>query len=238
MFSSSYYYALIPAAGNGTRMGEAAPCGESKVLLDISPENNILETVIKSIVASEVCKGIIIACRKSDKKNIENILSNSAPGLDNAVIIGGESRQESVYLALTALEHRADFVLIHDGARPFCPPHKIREVAVTALETGAATLGLPLKFSIKEIDQNNSVKRTIPRKNIWEVQTPQVFKYDLILSAHQQADADNFQATDDCELVERQGISVAMIPGDERNIKITTPFDLENAIAFSKKIKK
>ncbi len=235
MFSSSYFYALIPAAGNGTRMGDAISAEESKVLIDLHSGNSILEKVIQSVVDSQVCKGIIIACRKSDKKNIELILSKTAPGLDNAVIIGGDSRQESVYLALTALEHRADFVLIHDGARPFCPPHKIREVAVTALETGAATLGLPIKFSIKEIDQNNSVKRTVPRQNIWEVQTPQVFKYDLILSAHQQADAENFQATDDCELVERQGINVTMIPGDEKNIKITTAFDLELAKFVSMK---
>lgn len=216
-------------------MGEATSSGKSKILLNLNSDQSILGNVIKSIVDSKVCRGIVISCRASDKKNIEDLLTKTAPGMDNAVIIGGDTRQESVYLGLTALEHRAEYVLIHDGARPFCPANKIREVAVTALETGAATLGLPIKFSIKEIDSDNSVKRTIPRKDIWEVQTPQVFKYDLILSAHQQADANNFLATDDCELVERTGAKVTMVPGDERNIKITTPFDLENARAFSKK---
>lgn len=198
----------------------------SKVLANID-NNKVLTYTIRSIVEANICRGIIITCRNTEKKQIEEILKVEAKGLDNAVILGGETRQESVYLGLTVLEHRADYVLIHDAARPLCSVEKIKEVANAAEKYKAATLGLPLKFSIKKITAENFVEQSLARENIWEVQTPQVFSYDLIISAHKNAMENNIQVTDDCELVENMGFKVAMISGNEENIKITTPYDLE-----------
>ena len=119
-------------------------------------------------------------------------------------------------------------MLIHDGARPFCPPALIADVAREAAATGAAILALPVKPSMKLVSAG-VIERSLPRASVYEAQTPQAFRFDLVFAAYQQAAAAGVQATDDAELVERVGERVTVVLGDERNLKITSPQDLELA---------
>ncbi len=219
-------FALIPAAGSGSRMG-GLTSNTSKVLLDVGG-SSILRLTIRSMVASGVCRGIVVLTRGEDLAAAQSLLSEEAQGLECEAAPGGDTRQESVYRGLLLLQGRADYVLIHDGARPFCPPALIADVAREAAATGAAILALPVKPSMKLVSAG-VIERSLPRASVYEAQTPQAFRFDLVFAAYQQAAAAGVQATDDAELVERVGERVTVVLGDERNLKITSPQDLELA---------
>ncbi len=221
-------YAVIPAAGLGSRMGELAS-SRSKVFLNLSGDTTVLQLTIRAIVSSECCTGIVVLTRESECNQVRKLLRREAPKLDAIVGVGGETRQESVYAGLLLLEGKAQFALIHDGARPLCPANLIRRVAHAGVSAGAAILASPVKPTIKDVRSTGTIDRTVPRSSLWEAQTPQVFRYSLIRNAHEAARTDGYVGTDDSELVERMGTPVTVVPGSERNIKITTPFDLELA---------
>jgi 2-C-methyl-D-erythritol 4-phosphate cytidylyltransferase len=145
------------------------------------------------------------------------------------ICAGGERRQDSVKKGLAALTP-CDWVVIHDGARPLVTVNLIEEGIQAAAETGAAVAAVPVTDTLKLAD-GGFVRETLPRQNIWAVQTPQVFRYEIINQAHQQVTED---ATDDAAMVERLGCKVKIFPGSYRNIKITTPGDLLIAEAFLK----
>jgi len=224
-------YAVVPAAGLGIRMGSGgvAP-NKSKVFLPLCGDGaSIIRLAVRSIVAADVCRGIVVLTRAGDEAEAEALLAEEALALDRIVRAGGKTRQESVALGLEAIGETAEFALVHDGARPLCPVEKIREVARAGMGSGAAMLALPVKPSLKEVDDSRLVTRTIRRENVWEAQTPQVFRLDLLRRAHEQAKFDGFTGTDESELVERIGVPVRIVPGDERNVKVTTPLDLRFA---------
>ncbi|MBI2871107.1 MAG: 2-C-methyl-D-erythritol 4-phosphate cytidylyltransferase [Candidatus Omnitrophica bacterium] len=146
------------------------------------------------------------------------------------VIAGGDERPQSVWKGLEALEERSGWVLIHDGVRPFVPLSRIGTLVEKAKETGAAVLGVSVKPTLKEVDAGGRVARTLDRSRLCEVQTPQVFRLDILHRAYQLAGMESAKtATDDAALVEQMGHPVGVVEGDETNIKITTPFDLEVA---------
>jgi 2-C-methyl-D-erythritol 4-phosphate cytidylyltransferase len=142
------------------------------------------------------------------------------------VLPGGEERQESVWRGLTAIRGRADWVIIHDGARPFVSPDLIERTLSEARRSNAAVAALPAHETLKEISQGREVMRTLDRRQVWMIQTPQVFEFHLILNAHEQARKDGFLGTDDASLVERLGIPVRVVEGSRFNFKITTPEDI------------
>ncbi len=231
-------FAVVPAAGLSSRMGSSRPAGSagessptnSKVFLPLLDNgSSVLRLTIRSIVLSDVCRGIVVLTRAGDEAEAATLLQEEAPGLECHALPGGETRQDSVRIGLAAVPAEVEFVLVHDGARPLCPPEKIREVAAAARDSGAAMLALPVKPSLKEVGADKRVSRTVPRHNIWEAQTPQVFRSDILRHAHDEALRDNFLGTDESELVERLAIPVRVVPGDERNLKITTPTDLQLA---------
>ena len=141
------------------------------------------------------------------------------------VCAGGERRQDSVRQGLKELR-RCDWVVVHDGARPFLTLDLIRDGLEAARETGAATAAVPVKDTIKLADDNQMVRETLERQRLWAVQTPQVFRFDIITKAHAQTTAD---VTDDATLIERLGYNVKIYLGSYENIKITTPQDLASA---------
>ncbi len=202
--------------------GEANPL--SKIYLELAGAT-VLALTIRSIVQSQTCKGILVLIREQDRELATKIASAEIGDLELLVVVGGSTRQESVHCGLKALEGKTDFALIHDGARPFCPVSCIQAVAAKGRESGAAILGYPVKPSLKRLDADGEITESLPRSTIWEAQTPQVFRYDMLRGAHEHAIAQQYQATDDSELMERIDFSVHMVPGDERNIKITTAFD-------------
>lgn len=144
------------------------------------------------------------------------------------VMAGGKQRQDSVFAGLQALKGDADIVAVHDGVRPFITDDKLKEVIAAALKFGAAILAVPPRDTIK-IEKSGFVEKTPSRDKLWCVQTPQVFKYDLIHNAYIKAFEHGVYHTDDSALVERLGWQVKIVEGDQENIKITVPFDLKIA---------
>lgn len=150
------------------------------------------------------------------------------------VLAGGAERQDSVYAGLQAVKGEARWVLIHDGARPFVPQPLIRAVLDAARQCRAAVAALPAGETIKEVSPRREVVQTLDRRSLWLIQTPQVFAYDLILEAHEEARRVGFQGTDDASLIERLGVAVCVVEGSRLNLKITTPEDLLLAEALLK----
>jgi 2-C-methyl-D-erythritol 4-phosphate cytidylyltransferase len=148
------------------------------------------------------------------------------------VLPGGEERQDSVYRGLQALRGKADWVMIHDGVRPFVSPELIRQVLSEARRWKAVVAALPAGETVKEGSPENEVVRTVERNRLWMVQTPQAFEYPLVWRAHEEARREGFRGTDDASLVERLGIPVKILQGSRLNFKITTPEDLVLAEAL------
>jgi len=142
------------------------------------------------------------------------------------IIPGGKERQDSVRAGIEALDGDAELVIIHDAVRPFITAGLIENCVRAAAAEGAATVGVPVKDTVKEVGPDGRILRTCDRSLLWFTQTPQVFRRDIIENAHRAAVRDGFKGTDDTSLVERLGIAVRMIRGDYGNIKITTPEDL------------
>jgi 2-C-methyl-D-erythritol 4-phosphate cytidylyltransferase len=148
----------------------------------------------------------------------------------NHVVRGGKRRQDSVRLGLEATQGRYELVLIHDGVRPFVGTELINRIIEAASENRAVIPALPVKETVKEVENDGRVVGTLDRKSLWLVQTPQAFRYDDILRAHHRALEENWEEmTDDALLIEKMGIPVTVVEGWEENIKITTPWDLELA---------
>lgn len=218
-------YAIIPAAGLSTRIGDIGK--QSKILLPLYKSKTVLQYTIERLISSGVLNGIVVVIRPNDKKQVETVLGSILLGnLESFIITGGESRQQSVYNALRFLQGKARFVLVHDAARANIEPELVREVAMKGSSHGAAILAVHSKSSLKQAN-NGFVENSLERKSIWEAQTPQVFEYKVLFDAHNQALEDGYIATDDSELVERLGIKVCIVEGSDANIKITTQHDLE-----------
>jgi len=146
------------------------------------------------------------------------------------IVPGGKWRQDSVRFGLEATEGKYDLVLIHDGVRPLIKKRLIERVIKEAMTNRAVITALPAKETVKEVNELRDVVKTYDRERVWMVQTPQAFRYQDILKAHQKALEEGWEeATDDALLVEKSGITVKVVEGSEKNIKVTTPDDLELA---------
>ncbi len=217
------FTAIVVAAGSGSRM-----CGQNKITAKIGGVPVILRSVIPFLNAAEINE-IIVVCRDSELEIIRDILSGfSAESKPIRFVLGGETRQESVSNGVNAAKD-ADYVIIHDGARPFVSPESIIAVCKDAVEYGAAALAVPLKDTVKEIDERGFVVSTPLRERLMSVQTPQVFAAGLYMKALKKAEEQNRSFTDDCQLIENLGERVFLTTGDYSNIKITTPGDFELA---------
>ena len=145
------------------------------------------------------------------------------------LIDGGETRQMSVYNGIRALSADVDFVIVHDGVRPFVTDEVIFACLAAADECGAAVAAVPVKDTIKIANTDRFIVETPAREQLWAVQTPQVFRKSLLEEAHQAAQAQQLTATDDASLVEQLGFPVKLVKGSYANVKITTPIDLRIA---------
>jgi len=215
-------YGVMVAAGKGQRM--TANTAKQYLLLQAKP------IILHSLLIFDYCElidDIICVVPADDLPYVYNdVLKRHNFKKKITLIAGGYNRQESVYNGLKAISGQADIVAIHDGVRPLLTK-EILEVGVTAsLMYGAAVVGMPVKETVKEVDEENFILSTPNREDLWIAHTPQVFKYDLIMNAHRKALEENFIGTDDSSLVERMGVRVIMVKGCYRNIKITTSEDL------------
>lgn len=228
---------ILPAAGLGTRMGKssAEKSGTSRkqfMLLDGSP---ILIHTVRKFAASDRVSEILVAVRPEDREWVESMLASEFAGGRVRVVQGGNSRQESVENALAALEPDTDLVAVHDAVRPFIDLDTIHKVFDEAAATGAAIVAVPAIDTVKQVVRGTEhvrVRSTIPREKLVMAQTPQVFQYELLCRAFAAARADGFSGTDESSLVERLDVEVSVVPGSDRNIKITKPGDMELAHLF------
>ena len=221
-------YVLIPAAGMGRRMGASVnkqylPLGDRPVLshtIELFDQQSCIDRifVICPEIEMPLCQQQVI-----DPFGFRKV---------GPLVAGGAERQDSVRNGLLACQaNDEDIVLIHDGARPLLSPDLIDPVIAAAQRLGAAIVGVPVKDTIKQVS-NGLIDTTPDRSSLWQAQTPQCFRYGLIRDAHIKAFQQNYHGTDDASLIEWLGCPVAMIEGNYRNIKITTPEDLVLARAF------
>ena len=215
-----YCGAVIVAAGSASRMG-----GIDKVMAPLGGEPMVVRTV-RQFQNCDAIREIVIVTRA----DLMIPISDLCHGFDKvkAVVVGGNSRDESVWQGLNALSDKVKLVAVQDGARPFADWQLIDRVVRCANSYGAAAPAIPVKDTIK-IVKGGIVASTPNRSELQAVQTPQVFDFDLLRGALQKAKADGAAITDDCSAVERLGMSVRIVAGDEKNIKITTPLDLKIA---------
>jgi len=225
---------ILPAAGLGTRMkGQAAdpatPDRKQFLLLEGSP---ILLHTIRKFVACPLVGEVVIALRGDDLARVEEVLHGEVFAKPVRCVEGGESRQHSVENALASLAPDVEIVAVHDAVRPFIEAATIVEVIEQAALTGAAIVGIVPVDTVKQV-QRHMVRGTLNRERLVLAQTPQVFRADLLRQAFQKAREDGFVGTDESSLVERlEQIEVTVVPGSDRNIKITRPSDIELAKLF------
>lgn len=211
---------VIVAAGSASRMG-----GIDKVMAPLAGEPMIVRTV-RAFQDCDAVKKIVVVTREDLILPITRLCSGMSKV--KAVVGGGSSRQESVHLGLNALSGEVQLVAIHDGARPLVSWQLIDRVIRAANTYGAAAPAIPVKDTIKVV-KGGVVEQTPDRSNLFAVQTPQVFDFDLLRGALKKVEQEQLQVTDDCSAVEQMGMRVKIVEGDERNLKVTTPMDLKIA---------
>ena len=222
---------ILPAAGLGTRMGRAAPekAGTSRkqfMLLDGSP---ILLHTVRKFVSSDWVSEIVVALRGDDITWVAELLNQEHFSKPVRLVEGGDSRQQSVENALATLSATTQLVAVHDAVRPFIELDILNKVFAEAAESGAAIVGIVPVDTVKQVHRNK-VRATIPRERLILTQTPQVFRYELLRMAFDKAREDGFIGTDESSLVERlEQVEVSVVPGSDRNIKITKPSDVDLA---------
>jgi 2-C-methyl-D-erythritol 4-phosphate cytidylyltransferase len=222
------YQVIIPAAGQGKRMG----AGKNKLLLELNSIPVLIHS-LKVFEDDELCEGIILAIHPQDETEFKILLKKYRMKKVLNLVPGGRERQDSIYNALKTIKTDG-IILVHDAARPFILKEHIHRLIETAQETGAAIIGVPAKDTMKKV-HDHEVVETVERSSLWAVQTPQAFRISILLEAYEKAERDHFIGTDDSSLVERIPYQVAMVEGDYDNIKLTTPEDLYFAEAIIKK---
>jgi len=220
--------AIVPAAGLSSRMGPLGETSGSKCLLEIEAKT-ILQMTLEALVQSEAIGVVVVLYPSQLSDQVATQYQAITSCFDNVDLVpGGDSRQESVSLGLNYLQDKGqienfDFILVHDAARALVSRDLIRRCIKEAYSKQAVTAAIPVVDSIKRADSAGVVTKSLLREGLWMIQTPQVFRTDLLIAAHAQFTGS--PATDDAALVEPLH-PVSIVPGERSNIKITTPEDL------------
>jgi 2-C-methyl-D-erythritol 4-phosphate cytidylyltransferase len=208
---------ILLAGGKGLRMGSPIP----KQYMSLNGKAVSEHSFDLFLTIPEVHE-IIVVCSE-DRQDIFHRLDSQKR---IAFALPGERRQDSVFNGLQEVSKGVSYACIHDSARPHLSEKLVRDVIVQGMEFGAATLAMPVKFTVKETDSSGLVKRTLNRDNIWEIQTPQVLSLDLLERGFSKVFEEDLTVTDDVSLAELLGSPVKLLKGSSKNIKITTPDDL------------
>ena len=226
-------FAILPAAGLGTRMAAALP----KQFLELKGLPILIHS-LRAFAAVPRVTAIYVAVRKTEIERVQAQIAEHASeyGFSGRVHVveGGENRQESVSKALEAIKigegsNADDVVLVHDAVRPLIDTATIERTIDAVAETGAAIVGLPAIDTVKQVERTAHgavITSTIPREFVVLAQTPQGFQWSVLTSAFAEAAADGFIGTDEASIVERAGHAVSVVPGSQVNLKITQPSDL------------
>ena len=208
--------AIILGAGNGTRMKSE----KSKLLLKINGKT-VIERTVDVFSKIDLIDEIIVVCREGDLNEFENVLSD----YELSYCFGGKTRQESVMNAVDTIDE-CDLLIIHDGARPLVTEKEITDTIAMARNKGAAAVGVPVKDTIKVVDESMQIIDTPDRSTLISIRTPQIFDFETYIGAASLAEKEGKDFTDDCRLVENYGKPVYAVRGEYANIKITTPDDI------------
>ena len=215
--------AIVLAAGDSRRMGGDT----AKPYLPIGGRPLVLRTLDRMFSAASVDEVVLVVA--GDRiTQCESMLRADPVLRDRRWILqpGGVTRQQSAKCGLERVESDAEIVIIHDGARPFVSAGLIDRCVEVAAERDAVVVGLPVRDTIKVVSEDHWIQTTPERSSLWEIQTPQVFKRELIVAAHQQAERESAHVTDDAMVVERLGVPVYVLEGEQTNFKITVPDDV------------
>ena len=219
--------AIFPAAGASRRMGT----GKNKIFMELLGESVLIRT-LKTFSKSARVNFLIVVTGAGEVETVKELL-DATPNLKPYVVTaGGSERQYSIANGLKLLPPETEIILVHDAARPLINLETIEKVIDAAENFGGAIAAVPEKNTIKIIDSEGFVKSTPPRADLVAVQTPQGFKKEILLRAYEQAAVDNFLGTDDASLVERIGGKIKIVTSSYKNIKITTPEDIQIAETF------
>lgn len=213
--------AVIVGGGSGTRMG-----GIDKLRADLCGQPVLLRTAMAFQACAQVTELVVVA-RKEQCADWERRLRDAGISKLSSVTPGGASRTDSVVCGLNALQDKTGLVAIQDGARPLVTGELLLRVLAAAARYGAAAPAIPVKDTIKRC--TDGATETLDRASLRAVQTPQIFDFDILRGALAKAQSEHWVLTDDCSAVERLGIQVRLVPGEEENLKITTPVDLSLA---------
>jgi len=214
--------ALVPAAGQGKRMGGA----HSKPYLLLEGKPILAHTLLELERCPLVDEVVLMVERGEIERARASVVEEFRLQKVGAILAGGVQRQDSVWEGLKTIQDDCDLVMVHDGVRPFISQEMLARSIQGAVDCGASIAGMPAKDTVKLVSAQNMVLTTPDRKRVFLVQTPQTFKRDILLRAYRQAMEDGFYATDEASLVERLGMPVKVVEGSYENIKITTPEDL------------
>lgn len=227
MISTKTVTAIILVAGNSTRFGK-----NRNKNLELINNKSILSYSLNAFNNNKYIDEIIVVVRTEDLENIEKIITEENITKKISIILGGNSRKESVYNALKNITN--DIVIIHDGARPAIKQEYIENCLESMNEFKGVTVGVKSKDTIKIVDDNQIVINSTNRENTYIIQTPQCFDRKILFELHNKYS--NLEVTDDCMLLEKDGYKVKIIEGDYTNIKVTTYSDMEVIQEFIKEI--
>lgn len=211
--------AVIAAGGKGTRMG----AGFNKVFMKLGDDAVIMHTM-RVFEKNPRIDEIVVVTGAEDIGRLKALAKAGGITKLKAAVEGGSSRRESVYNGIQLAA--GDIIAVHDGARALITQDAIDAVIRDAELFGAAALGVTCKDTLKSADAEGFISGTLDRSSTYLIQTPQAFKRDIIISAHERARAEGVEATDDCALAERMGVKVKITEGSYENIKLTTPEDM------------
>ncbi|MFA0816715.1 MAG: 2-C-methyl-D-erythritol 4-phosphate cytidylyltransferase [Anaerofustis sp.] len=218
--SEDFVSAIIPAAGMSSRMN--AEKNKNFLCIQGYP---VLSYSLTVFCQCKEIQEIILVHKPGDRKEIDNAVNIAKPDKPIKLVFGGETRQQSVYFGLGAVDPKSVYTVIHDAARPFVTREIIENCLRAAKQHEAACAAVKAKDTYV-LANRGEIESSLNRDLLYLIQTPQIFRSELILRAHEAARADNVEATDDTTLVKRIGHPVALTPGSYDNIKLTTYDDL------------
>jgi 2-C-methyl-D-erythritol 4-phosphate cytidylyltransferase len=218
--------AIVVAAGSGSRLGR----GEPKAFVTLGGKTMLLR-VLHSLARVRGIVEAVVAVPAGMEPSARIEAAAAAPPFPVKIVPGGAERHHSVRVALALVSAESELVLVHDAARPLAPPQMFERCLEAAARSGGAIAAIRVADTLKRVS-SGTITETVPRADLWQAQTPQVFRRDILVAAHQRALDDGGVATDDAGLVERIGGTVTIVDGSALNLKITTPEDLEIAQAL------
>lgn len=218
----SKFAVIIPGAGQGERFGD----GQNKIFAKLDGRPIFMRTLEHFVNREDVCQTILVLSG-GDLETIKTKYGPNVAFMGVQVVEGGPRRIDSVAAGLKAIKEEADYVAVHDAVRPCTTEVMIDAVFAEATKSGAAILAGPIHGTIKRVSDGGTIEETLPRSQLYEAQTPQVFRRDVILKAYAQLpEGDELEITDDAQVVELSGHPVSVVVSDPSNLKITTKADI------------